>query len=69
MATCIIHNLLRDERTNYSNENDINMELPKNMPFNAIGGNSSNEAFRIRESFKNYFNSGAVSRTFGVPRG
>jgi len=38
------------------------MELPKNMmPFNAVGGNSSNEAFRIRESFKNYFNSGAGS--------
>jgi len=66
MAACIIHNLLRDERTNYStnysNENDINMELPKNMmPFNAVGGNSSNEAFRVRESFKNYFNSGAGS--------
>lgn len=62
MAACIIHNLLRDEHTNDSNENYINMELPKNMmPFNAVGGNYSNEAFRIRELFKNYFNSGAGS--------
>jgi len=67
MVACIFHNILRDERANYSNnnygtENDGNMKLPTNvMPFIATEGNSSHEAFCIRELLKNYFNSEAGS--------
>jgi len=61
IVACIIHNLLRDERVNYSTENYGNILLANTMPFNAIGRNSSHEAFRIRESFKNYFNNRAGS--------
>lgn len=31
------------------------------VPLNPIGGNATHEAFRIRDSFKNFFNSRAGS--------
>lgn len=67
MTGCIVYNLLRDKRIKcptestekkpmYQRENATNM-----ISFNHIGGNATHEAFRVRDSFKNYFNSRAGS--------
>ena len=67
MASCIIHNLLRDERMvcpTDSTEKDPITDVQTNMiQLSAIGGNATHEAFRVRETFKDYFNSriGSVS--------
>lgn len=67
MAACIIHNLQRDERMGCLTdltENDHITDVQADMiQFSSIGGNLTYEAFRIRETFKDYFNSrlGSVS--------
>lgn len=68
MTGCIVYNLLRDESIEcstdstekepmYQRENGSNNMIS----FNPIGGNATHEAFRIRDSFKDYFNSRAGS--------
>lgn len=68
MAACIIHNLLRDERmvcpTDSIDKDSIrdSTEVQTNMiQFGAVIGNSTHEAFRVREAFKDYFNSSSGS--------
>lgn len=65
MTCCIVHNLLRDERINCPTEKEPMYQTEtyaNNMiSFNPIGGNAMHEAFRVRDSFKNYFNSRAGS--------
>lgn len=61
MASCIIHKLLRDERIvcpTDSTEKDPITDVQTNMvQLSATGGNATHKAFRVRETFKDYFNS------------
>ncbi|XP_060859640.1 uncharacterized protein LOC132951195 [Metopolophium dirhodum] len=69
MAACIIHNMLREERMVCpmdSTDRDPITDVQTNtnmIQFGAVGGNATHEAFRVRETFKDYFNSrsGSVS--------
>ncbi|KAL4126166.1 hypothetical protein QTP88_010392 [Uroleucon formosanum] len=63
MAACIIHNLLREEQMVCpmdSTDRDPITDVQTNtniIQFDAVGGNATHEAFRVRETFKDYFNS------------
>lgn len=69
MAACIIHNLLRDDRMvcpTDSTDGDQITDIHTNtnmIQFGAVRGNATLKAFRVREAFKDYFNSrsGSVS--------
>lgn len=69
MAACIIHNLLREERMVCpmdSTDRDPITDVQTNtnmIQFGAVGGNATHEAFRVRETLKDYFysRSGSVS--------
>lgn len=60
MASCIIYNLLRDERmvcpADLTEKDPITDKQTNMIQFSATGGNATHEAFRIRETFKEYFN-------------
>lgn len=63
MATCIIHKLLRDERIvnpTDSTETDtdpITVVQTNMIRLSEIGRNAIHEAFKVRDTYKDYFNS------------
>ena len=59
LATVCLHNFLRDDDENLwqPEELDAEDEVSGLQHLPRIGGNAANEAFTIRENFKNYFNS------------
>lgn len=54
LATCVLHNFLRDDRVLLENENTGEIQL-QDLP--RIGGNFGNDGIQIRDKFKDYFNS------------
>lgn len=54
LATCVLHNFLRDDRVLLENENTGEIKL-QDLP--RIGGNFGNDGIQIRDKFKDYFNS------------
>lgn len=59
LAACCLHNYLRNDNCHWT-ESDLNLDISKVgglQNLNRIGGNSSNEALKVRDEFKKYFNS------------
>jgi hypothetical protein len=59
-AACILLNMIRNERIPYPNEDtslkehNLHVSNENLLPLTGIGGNATNEAFRLRDSFENY---------------
>lgn len=74
MASCILHNMMRDEKIPSPSELTfgdavINLPTANFIPIANAIGRPSNNGSRIREKFKEYFNgSGAVSWQRGMIR-
>lgn len=60
LATCCLHNFLRDDTINNILNNDDYMNCPESGIRN-VGGTSTAEAMAIRDQFRNYFVSPAGS--------
>lgn len=56
-ATCVLHNYLRDDTCHWADNEQDQAEVASDVlrPLLGIGGNSAQQALRIREQFKNYF--------------
>ena len=58
LATTCLHNFLRDDAQLWGPGELDDQEIPRGIePLPGVGGNAVREAFNIRDSFKNYFNS------------
>lgn len=62
LATCCLHNFLRDDPVNITNESQSTGQLQL-LDLPRVGGNFTTSAFEVRDKFKSYFNSdmGSVS--------
>lgn len=63
LAACCLHNYLRNDTCHWT-ETDLNLDVSKVyglQNLNGIGGNSCNEALKVRDEFKKYFNSAVGS--------
>lgn len=59
MATCCLHNFLRNDTCHWTENDNTSMRGLRNL--RNVGGNSRTDALAVRDSFKSYFNSEAGS--------